>query len=136
MSRVQRFGVSIEGDLLKEFDDLIARRRYVNRSEAIRDLIREKIADLRLKRSAAKAVGAVTIIYNHHAAHELSHRLTDLQHDYAGLIRTSVHIHLTHEDCLEVIVVAGPVNKIVEFSDSLIGTRGVRHGRLSLTAPA
>jgi len=135
MARLVRFGVSIDRDLLKQFDKLIARRRYVNRSEAIRDLLREKLAGLELRRSAAKAVGAVTIVYNHHAAHELSHRLTDLQHDYADLIRSSVHVHLTREDCLEVIVVGGPTHRIVEFSDSLIGTKGVRHGRLSLTVP-
>jgi CopG family nickel-responsive transcriptional regulator len=133
MSVLVRFGVSIDSDLLRQFDDLIGRRRYVNRSEAIRDLLREKLADLQLRKRAAKAVGAVTIVYNHHAAHELSHRLTDLQHDYADLIRSSVHVHLTRDDCLEVIVVGGQISRIVEFSDSLIGTKGVRHGKLSLT---
>ena len=135
MPGLVRFGVSIDSDLLRQFDDLIARRRYVNRSEAIRELLRERLADLRLQRSNAKAVGAVTIVYNHNRR-ELLQRITDLQHDYGQLIRSSVHVHLDREDCLEVIVVAGPVKKIVGFADSLIGTKGVRHGKLSLTIPA
>jgi CopG family nickel-responsive transcriptional regulator len=134
MGRLVRFGVSIDADLLKQFDALIARRRYVNRSEAIRDLLREKLADLHLKKGSARALGAITIIYNHDLR-ELLRRITDIQHDYADLIRSSVHVHLDRDDCLEVIVVAGPINKIVEFSDSLIGTKGVRHGKLSLTVP-
>ena len=134
MGRLVRFGVSIDNDLLKQFDALIARRRYVNRSEAIRDLLREKLADLHLKKGNARAVGAITIIYNHDLR-ELLRRITDIQHDYADLIRSSVHVHLDRDDCLEVIVVGGPINKIVEFSDSLIGTKGVRHGKLSLTVP-
>ena len=134
MGGLVRFGVSIDAQLLKQFDDLISRRRYVNRSEAIRDLLREKLADLHLKRGTTRAVGAITIIYNHDLR-ELLRRITDLQHDYAGLIRSSVHVHLDRDDCLEVIVVSGPIDKIVEFSDSLIGTKGVRHGKLSLTVP-
>jgi CopG family nickel-responsive transcriptional regulator len=132
MGGLRRFGVSIESDLLEQFDELIARRRYVNRSEAIRELLREKLADLHLKKGTARAVGAITIVYNHDLR-ELLRRITDLQHDYAALIRSSVHVHLDRDDCLEVIVVAGPIGKIVEFSDSLIGTKGVRHGKLSLT---
>ena len=132
MGRIVRFGVSIDEDLLKRFDDLIARRRYVNRSEAIRDLLREKLADLHLKKGTTRAVGAITIVYNHDLR-ELLRRITDIQHDHAGLIRSSVHVHLDRDDCLEVIVVAGPINKLAEFSDSLIGTKGVRHGKLSLT---
>ena len=134
MSRLVRFGVSIDSDLLKQFDDLIAGRRYVNRSEAIRELLREKLADLHLRKGTARALGAVTIVYNHDMR-ELLRRITDLQHDYSALIRSSVHVHLDRDDCLEVIVVAGPINKIVEFSDSLIGTKGIRHGKLSLTVP-
>lgn len=133
MSKLCRFGVSMESDLLREFDTLIARRRYVNRSEAIRELLREKLADLQLRKSHARAVGAVTIVYNHNKR-ELLRRITDIQHDYARLIRSSVHVHLDHDDCLEVIVVCGQVSKIVEFADSLIGVKGIRHGKLSLTA--
>ena len=134
MGKLVRFGVSIDAELLKQFDDLISRRRYVNRSEAIRDLLREKLADLHLKKGATKVVGAIMIVYNHDLR-ELLRRITDIQHDHADLIRSSVHVHLDRDDCLEVIVVAGPINQIVEFSDSLIGTKGVRHGKLSLTVP-
>jgi CopG family nickel-responsive transcriptional regulator len=127
-----RFGVSIDGDLLERFDRLIAERRYENRSEAIRDLLREKLADVRLTEGQEQAVGAVMIVYDHHRRDVLK-RITDLEHDCSHLIRSSVHVHLSHHDCLEVIVVAGQVREIGRFSDSLIGIKGVRHGKVSLT---
>ncbi len=132
MSLVSRFGVSIEQNLLKKFDRLIFRKGYQNRSEALRDLIRESLVQEEWEEGKKETVGTIAIVYSHHTR-ELSRTLTDMQHRYYRSILSSLHIHLDEHNCLEVLVVRGKGANIKKISDRLIGTKGVKHGRLSLT---
>jgi len=129
---VSRFGVSIEENLLKRFDRLISRKGYQNRSEALRDLIRESLVREEWEEGKKETVGTIAIVYSHHTR-ELSRTLTDMQHRYYRSILSSLHIHLDEHNCLEVLVVRGKGADIKKISDRLIGTKGVKHGRLSLT---
>lgn len=132
MSLVSRFGVSIEENLLTKFDRLISRKGYQNRSEALRDLIRESLVQEEWEEGKKETVGTIAIVYSHHTR-ELSRTLTDMQHRYYRSILSSLHIHLDEHNCLEVLVVRGKGAEIKKISDRLIGTKGVKHGRLSLT---
>lgn len=133
-SELIRFGVSINGGLLQKFDDLIERKSYTNRSEAIRDLIRDRLAETELqdRMDACKAVGSITLIYDHHTR-EISDRLTDIAHDHHEIIVSSVHVHLTHNSCMEVVIVRGCGKELRALSDRLVSIRGVKHGKLTLT---
>ena len=132
MALITRFGVSIEESLLKNFDRLISRKGYQNRSEAIRDLIRDSLVKEEWKEGKKEMAGTITMVYNHHTR-ELSRILTQMQHDQYQTILSTLHIHLDEHNCLEVLVVRGRGEEIQKISDRLIGTRGVKHGKLSLT---
>lgn len=132
MALITRFGVSIEESLLKNFDRLISRKGYQNRSEALRDLIRESLVQEEWEVGKKETVGTIAIVYSHHTR-ELSRNLTDMQHRYYQSILSSLHIHLDEHNCLEVLVVKGRGEDIKKISDRLIGTKGVKHGKLSLT---
>ncbi|HDY90365.1 MAG TPA: nickel-responsive transcriptional regulator NikR [bacterium] len=129
-----RFGVSIGESLLEKFDTLIDEKGYTNRSEAIRDLIRDKLveSDWKDKTYAGDAIGTITIVYNHHTR-EIGDKLTDIAHDHHDIVISTMHVHLTHESCLEVIAVKGSGEQISQFSDKLISIRGVKHGKLVIT---
>ncbi|MEA2088058.1 MAG: nickel-responsive transcriptional regulator NikR [Candidatus Caldatribacteriota bacterium] len=130
MSDIIRFGVSLEKELLEKFDKLIKEKKYSNRSEAIRDLIRENL----VKREWVKGkevAGAITLVFNHHRR-ELMNTLTDIQHDFHQLIISSQHIHLDHDNCLEIIVVRGKPRGVKELADKLRATKGVKYGSLSI----
>lgn len=127
-----RFGISIENPLLERFDSLIKRKGYSNRSEAIRDLIRDSLVMEEWESATAETVGTITIVYSHDTR-ELADTLTDLQHRYLDSIVSSMHIHLDAHNCLEVIVVKGRAKDIKTIADRLIGIKGVKHGKLSLT---
>ena len=129
-----RFGVSISESLLDKFDALIGDKGYTNRSEAIRDLIRNSIIQSEQESStdAGTAIGTVTIVYDHHTR-EIGDRLTDIAHDHHDLVISSMHVHLTHASCLEVMVVKGPGSSIRRFADAIISTRGVKHGKMVIT---
>ncbi len=129
---VTRFGVSLDSALLERFDSLIEKKGYSNRSEAIRDLIRDALVTEEWQSAAAETVGAITIVYSHDKR-ELTDTLTDLQHRYYDSIISSLHIHLDRHNCLEVIVVRGRAGDIKAIADRLIGTKGVKHGKLSVT---
>jgi len=131
MLATEGFGVSIPSPLLKSLDQLINQKGYQNRSEAIRDLIRDSLVK-REWESETETVGTITIVYNHHTR-ELSNVLTDLQHEFFKSIISAVHIHLDKHNCLEVLIVKGNGNELKQISDRLIGTKGVKHGNLSLT---
>ncbi|PJA81582.1 MAG: nickel-responsive transcriptional regulator NikR, partial [Nitrospirae bacterium CG_4_9_14_3_um_filter_44_28] len=126
------FGISIEDVLLKRFDTLIKKKGYANRSEAIRDLIRDSLVSEELESETVETVGTITIVYSHDTR-ELTDTLTDMQHDYYNSIVSSMHIHIDEHNCLEVIVVRGKSSEIKAIADRLIGTKGVKHGKLSLT---
>jgi len=130
MSDIIRFGVSLEKELLEKFDKLSKEKQYPNRSEAIRDLIREEL----VKREwveGKEVAGAITLVFDHHKR-ELMNTLTDIQHDFYQLIISSQHIHLDHDNCLEMIVVRGKPRGVKELADKLRATKGVKYGSLSI----
>jgi len=130
MSDIVRFGVSLEKELLEKFDKLIKEKKYSNRSEAIRDLIRENL----VKREwieGKEVAGAITLVFDHHKR-ELVNILTDTQHDFHTLIISSQHIHLDHDNCLEIIVVRGKPTEVRELANKLKATKGVKYGALSI----
>lgn len=131
MSNLVRFGVSIESELLKEFDTMIE-GAYSNRSEAIRDLIREKIVEREWQDENQEVVGSLTLMYDHHIR-GLSEKMLRLQHNYHHLFKSNLHLHLSHECCLEVIVVQGKAKEVLEVAHMMIGLKGIHHGKLSIS---
>jgi len=127
-----RFGVSMSMGLLRSFDRLIKEMGYRNRSEAIRDLIRERLVQQEWQSANRETVGTITIVYSHDV-HELTEMLTDLQHKYHKHIISTMHIHLDRHNCLEVLVVRGKGKVIRNIADRLLSTRGVKHGKLTTT---
>ncbi|HPA44202.1 MAG TPA: nickel-responsive transcriptional regulator NikR [bacterium] len=132
MSEAVRFGVSISPELIEQFDELLTRRGYTNRSEAIRDLIRKELVEQE-EIEGKEMVGTLTIIYDHHVR-ELSEELIRFQHDHHMHVLSSLHIHLDHNNCLEVIVVRGGGPKIKHLADRILATKGVKHGRMVITS--
>jgi len=131
MRKLVRFGVSLDHHLLDDFDRVIARKSYTNRSEALRDLIRDTLVGQHWDENR-ETVGTITIVYNHHI-HELTEKLTDIQHRHHHLVLSAMHVHLDHDHCLEVLVVRGRGREIRKVADTLIGTKGVKHGKLAMT---
>lgn len=131
MRKLVRFGVSLDHHLLDDFDRLISRKRYASRSEALRDLIRDNLVFQQWDENK-ETVGTITIVYDHHV-HDLTEKLTDLQHRYHRLILSAMHVHLDHDSCLEVLVVRGKGAEIKKVADTLIATKGVKHGKLTMT---
>src|SRR4051794_28285681 len=132
MSDLSRIGVAIDSELLGKFDQLINKRGYTNRSEAFRDLIRDELVRKSWESDEADVVGTVTLVYDHHVR-MLSEKLTDLQHDHHKNILSTIHVHLDHDNCLEVLIVKGKAKDVQKISDALISTKGVKHGRLTVT---
>lgn len=132
MDKVERFGVSMPTQLAEAFDGVIRRKGYTNRSEAIRDIIRRYLVEEEWSDQNAEVIGTVTLVYDHHV-HDLSDALTDLQHEHHNRVVCSQHVHLDEHNCLETIVLRGPAAEVREMADNLIGTRGVKHGRLVCT---
>lgn len=132
MSELARIGVAIDSDLLDRFDKLIGKRGYTNRSEAFRDMIRDELVENQWERPEAEVVGTVTLVYDHHVR-LLSEKLTDIQHDFHENVLSTLHVHLDHDNCLEVLVVRGRAEAVRKVADTLIATKGVKHGRLTIT---
>ncbi|MCX6638162.1 MAG: nickel-responsive transcriptional regulator NikR [Acidobacteria bacterium] len=132
MGQLSRIGVAIDSGLLDQFDRLIESRGYTNRSEAFRDLIRDELVEKSWQDPASNVVGAVTLVYDHHVR-LLSEKLTTMQHDFHSHILSTLHVHLDHDHCLEVLVVRGKAAAVKKIADALISTKGVRHGRLTIT---
>jgi CopG family nickel-responsive transcriptional regulator len=130
MSSLVRFGVSLEKNLLEKWDSLLNTKGYNNRSEALRDLIRQELVKDEWS-SGGEVVGAITLVYDHHKR-ELVNKLTNLQHDFGGLIFASQHIHIDHHNCMEIIAVKGTPKSIQALADKMRGTKGVKHGALSM----
>ena len=132
MPRLVRFGVSLDAGLLGEFDAHIKDRGYTNRSEALRDLIRERLVAEEWRAGPEEAAGVVSLVYDHHQL-DLPKRLTDMQHDHHDMILSTLHVHLDHHNCLEVIILKGRGTDAKRFADHLLSLRGVLHGKLVLT---
>jgi len=132
MSGLSRIGVAIDTDLLNKFDKLIGQRGYTNRSEAFRDLIRDELVEKTWESPESQVVGTVTLVYDHHVR-MLNEKLTGIQHDYHHAILSTLHVHLDHDNCLEVVVVRGRSAEVRKVADVLISTKGVKHGRLTIT---
>jgi CopG family nickel-responsive transcriptional regulator len=135
MGILSRIGIALDSELLKRFDRSIARRGYTNRSEAFRDLIRDRLVTEQTAAPDAIVVGTVTLIYDHHAS-GITEKLTEVQHEHHELVVSTSHAHLDHDSCLEVLIVHGKSAKVEKFADLLIGLKGVQHGRLVMTVPA
>lgn len=133
MSTLERFGVSMEDELLERFDSLVEKRGYTSRSEAIRDLVRQDLVKDEWTDPNAEVIGTITIVYEHHE-HELAHVLTEVQHQHHEAIVCSTHIHIDAHNCLEVVIVRGSSSSIKRIANALISTRGVKHGELCCTS--
>ncbi|MCK5056490.1 MAG: nickel-responsive transcriptional regulator NikR [Candidatus Aminicenantes bacterium] len=133
MSDITRFGVSLKSTLLDKFDRLIEQSGYKNRSEAIRDLIRDRMVAEEWISSDRETVGVFSLIYNHEQR-ELNKTLTNIQHRYVDIIVSSTHIHIDHHNCLEVVILKGKSSLIKKITDELASTRGVKHGKLIMTS--
>jgi CopG family nickel-responsive transcriptional regulator len=127
-----RFGVSIPETLCRQFDTHIKNKQYTNRSEAIRDLIRKELIQNEIIHDK-EVVGVLNILYNHHYQ-ELNEKLTHVQHQYSEIVLSSMHIHLDHNNCIEVILMKGNSQKIRRIAEKLIAIKGVKHGNLNLTS--
>jgi CopG family nickel-responsive transcriptional regulator len=134
MADLSRIGVAIDADLLGQFDRLIGSRGYGSRSEAFRDLIRDALITQAAESDETLVVGTITLVYDHHQR-MLSDRLTAIQHAQHHAMLSTLHVHLDHDNCLEVIVVRGPAGQVRHVADALISMKGVTHGRLTLTSP-
>ncbi|HBC89148.1 MAG TPA: nickel-responsive transcriptional regulator NikR [Lentisphaeria bacterium] len=132
MSKLYRFGISLEKPLIDAFDKHIRKQNYQNRSEAIRDLIRNELVQKQWKEGGIVA-GVIVMNYNHHKR-ELVSRMLDIQHDFQGLIISTQHIHLTHHDCLEIIATKGKASEIGDLASRLKALIGVKHVNLSITS--
>lgn len=131
MSKLVRFGISLDEELLDRFDRLAKEKNYTCRSEAFRDLIRQELVRKQWK-AGNEVAGAITLIYDHHKR-ELVNKLMDIQHDFGNLIISSQHIHLDHDNCLEIIAVKGSPIQVQKLADTLISVKGVKHGTLSMS---
>lgn len=129
---VSRFSVSLSPSLLKEFDRMTAEKGYAKRSQAIADIIRDKLVEHRHRLSNEEIAGTITLVYDHHKQH-VQEALTDIQHDHHDVIISTVHVHLDHHNCLEVLVVRGKAGLIKKIADELIAAKGVKHGKLTVT---
>jgi len=131
MAKIFRFGVSLDKDLLARFDRLIESKNYSNRSEAFRDLMRHELVE-REWQEDKEVAGAITIIYDHHQR-DILNKITDMQHDFQEAIISTQHIHLDHNNCLEIIAVKGSPRQVKKLADALKSIKGVKHGTLSMS---
>ena len=129
MSELMRFGVSMEEKLLGKFDSWVNQHGWANRSEAIRDLVRNQLVQDKWSKAKEKVVATLTFVYDHHVS-DLQKTLTRIQHQHEGVVLSSMHMHLDHHNCLEVLVLTGKAQVIQKLSDSILGCRGVKHGQL------
>lgn len=132
MSKLVRFGVSLDEELLNKFDRYIKEKSYSNRSEAFRDLIRQELVKKSWE-TGSDVAGAITLIYDHHQR-ELLNKITDLQHDFQKVIISTQHVHLDHDNCLEIIAVRGGPKEVQRLAEMLKSIKGIKHGTLSMSS--
>lgn len=129
---VSRFSMSLPPKLLDQLDAMVKEKSYDNRSQAVADIIRDKLVEHHQKSGNGEIAGTITLVYDHHKQH-VQATLTDIQHDYHEVIISTVHVHLDHHNCLEVLVVRGKAALIRKIADELIAAKGVKHGKLTVT---
>lgn len=130
----ERFTISLEQRLAAQFDDFIKANGYTNRSEAVRDLIRVRLAEQQLTREdSGHCVATLSYVYNHHEL-DLARRLMETQHEHHELTLATQHVHIDHDNCLETVMLSGPVSAVRHFAQAIIAERGVRHGNLHVIA--
>jgi CopG family nickel-responsive transcriptional regulator len=130
---ITRFSVSLPASLARELDRMAGEKGYDNRSLAIADMIRAELIEHRQQRGDAEIAGSITLVYDHHR-HHLQDLLTDLQHDHGKVIISTLHAHLDHHNCLEILAVRGPASEIKKLADEMIAAKGVKHGKLTITS--
>lgn len=130
MTKLVRFGVSMDEELLKKFDQSIKNRKYSSRSKALIDLVQENLKETQIS-ADKKIVGTITFVFDHHRR-ELTSKLTDIQHNYHELIISSQHVHLNHHDCLEIVVLRGRFGEAKELADKIKATKGVEYASLNV----
>jgi CopG family nickel-responsive transcriptional regulator len=133
MTDITRFGVSLPSDILRDFDDQIEKMGYSNRSKAIADLIRSSMVENAWESGNGEIVGVVTMVYDHHTS-EVVNKLLALQHDSDIVIYSTMHIHIDHHNCLEMLAIRGKPSEIKAFSDAIKSVRGVKHSGLVITS--
>ena len=129
---IKRFSISLDENLLAEFDDFILRRQYSNRSEAIRDLIRKSFIQDEWE-AGKEVVGVISLVYDHHQ-YQLQERITELQHGFYHQIVSTTHIHMDHNNCLEVVIVRGKAREVRDLAEKLTAIRGVKDGNLAMSS--
>lgn len=133
MSDIVRFSVSLESDLLEQFDRFCQEESYATRSEAIRQLLREKLTHRAWESDAQEVAGTLTLVYDHHRA-QLRDRLMEVQHDHNEMVVATLHAHLTHDLCLETIVLRGPAGQLRQIAGKLTGLKGIFKGELVMAS--
>ncbi len=133
MSDLTRFGISMDSKLLRKFDAFISEQGYANRSEAVRDLVRDRLVRQSWEAGEEEMVGTVTLVYDHHQR-DLTDKLTARQHEHHEVILSAMHVHLDHHNCLELLAVRGKAKEIQRIADLLISVKGVKHGKLVMTS--
>ncbi|HEX7955098.1 MAG TPA: nickel-responsive transcriptional regulator NikR [Burkholderiales bacterium] len=129
---MDHFTISLNEDLARQFDELIGQKGYQNRSEAVRDMVRNELESARLERKEAPfCVASLSYVYSHHAR-DLTERLTDLQHQHHHLVLSSMHVHLDHDNCLETVILRGATAEVSRFANELMAVREVRHGKVNI----
>ncbi len=132
MAKLARIGVSLDSDLLEQFDRVISRKSYDNRSEAIRDLIREQLLGVQIDQNKI-VVGTLTVVYDHHRPN-LTEKLVEAQHQLGDKVLSAMHVHLDHHNCLEIIVIKGRSRDLHDFANGILSLRGVNYGQLVVTS--
>ncbi|MGM5484626.1 MAG: nickel-responsive transcriptional regulator NikR [Nanobdellota archaeon] len=131
MENIIRKGIAFGPKLLESFDKLIEKKGYKNRSEAVRDIIRKELIEEEITQPRKKMMASLTIVFDHNK-HEIEHDLIHQQHE-AGFVKSTLHIHVDKDNCMEVLVLEGPTKEIKEFSDRILAQKGVKHGKLVFT---
>lgn len=130
---VTRFSISLPAELARQLDQMTREKSYSNRSLAVADMIRAQLVEHRQKSGDEEIAGTITLVYDHHKQH-VQATLTDIQHDHHEVIISTLHVHLDHDNCLEVLVVRGRAGLIRRIADELIAAKGVKHGKLTVTS--
>lgn len=129
---MERFTISLEENLAQQFDQLVVQAGYQNRSEAVRDLLRQKLTEVNLQNDQAKfCVASLSYVYNHHGR-DLAERLMQIQHEYHDIVVVVTHVHLDHDNCLETTLLRGPTAVVRRFGEAVMTERGVRHGQINI----